>query len=111
MSRKQRLHDIFSTHFNPTYLVIEDETGNHSVPIHSESHFKVIMVSEMFLHKTRVARHRLVNQPILEEFSNGLHALSLHLFTPEEWQEKQETVAASPQCKGGSRKRCPSSRT
>jgi len=104
MSRKQRLHNNFSTHFNPTYLVIEDETGHHSVSIHSESHFKVIMVSKIFLDKTRVARHRLVNQFIMEEFSNGLHALSLHLFTPEEWRERQATVAASPQCRGGSRK-------
>ena len=103
MSRQQRLHETLSTQFSPQHLVVDDESGNHSVPTGSESHFKVLIVSDNFNQLTRITRHRLVNEFVMPEFSNGLHALSLHLYTPEEWERKKETVPASPECKGGSR--------
>lgn len=103
MSRQQRLHDTLFAQFSPAYLTIDDESGNHSVPVGSESHFKVLIVSDTFNQLTRIARHRLVNGAVMHEFSNGLHALSLHLYTPQEWEHKKTAVATSPECKGGSR--------
>jgi BolA protein len=102
MSRYQRLQDILSTHLSPTELAIDDETRQHSVPAGSESHFKILIVSESFHSLTRIARHRLVNQLVSQEFNNGLHALSLHLYTPTEWEQKNAPVRSSPSCKGGS---------
>jgi BolA-like protein 1 len=46
------------------------------------------MVSEEFKGKTPIARHRLVNGLLKEEFDLGLHALSLRLKTPEEWERE-----------------------
>lgn len=103
MSRQQRLHDAFSMHLEPIFLNIENETHQHSVPEGAESHFKVLIVSPTFQSLNRVARHRLVNHLIQHEFETGLHALSLHLYTPEEWERKDTPVQASPTCKGGSR--------
>jgi BolA protein len=103
MSRTHRLHTIISAHLAPQVLQIEDESHQHHVPAGAESHFKVCIVSEQFQDKTRVARHRLVNHLIQQEFDNGLHALSLHLFTPEEWADREKPVQPSPNCRGGSR--------
>lgn len=45
------------------------------------------IVSSEFAGKTQIARHRLVNSLLKDEFDNmGLHALSLRLKTPEEWE-------------------------
>lgn len=103
MSRQQRLHDAFLTHLQPVILKIDNETHQHSVPADSESHFKVLIVSPVFESMNRVARHRLTNRTIQQEFETGLHALSLHLYTPLEWDQKNAPVQASPTCKGGSR--------
>ena len=32
------------------------------------------------------------------ELENGVHALSLHLFTQKEWKDKSEYVKDSPPC-------------
>ncbi len=103
MSRQQRLHAALSMHLEPMLLSIDNETHQHSVPVGSESHFKILIVSTRFQSLNRVARHRLVNHIVQNEFETGLHALSLHLYTPEEWEQKCTPVQASPTCKGGSR--------
>lgn len=47
------------------------------------------MVSPAFKGKTPIARHRMVNSLLKDEFDNhGLHALSLRLKTPEEWEKE-----------------------
>lgn len=105
MTRQQRIHEIISTTLSPAHLKIEDETQNHSVPVGSESHFKLLIVSSHFKQLNRVARHRLINHLVTHEFSRGLHALSLHLYTPDEWEQKNTGIPASPICKGGSRQK------
>jgi BolA protein len=101
MNRQTRFQHIFSTNLAPTHLSIDDETHQHHVPVGAESHFKVIIVSTHFESLSRVARHRMVNALIQNEFSAGLHALSLHLYTPSEWIQKTAEISPSPVCKGG----------
>jgi BolA protein len=98
MSRQQRIYDALFNHLAPDPLIVENESNQHNVPKGSETHFKVIAVSEKFETLRPVARHRQVNQLLTDEFSSGLHALSLHLFTPSEWQEKKTGARASPAC-------------
>lgn len=52
--------------------------------------FAVLIVSAAFAGKPQIARHRMVNSLLKEEFdpSVGLHALSLRLKTPEEWERE-----------------------
>ncbi len=101
MSRLQRMNDALSSAFNPDVLTIEDESSRHHVPAGAESHFKVIAVSARFDGENRVARHRLVNACLNAEFSTGLHALSLHLYTPDEWRRRLRDVPNSPACRDG----------
>ena len=79
------------------HLEIENESRFHSVPPHSESHFKVTIASDTFArHKTRVQRHRLVNDVLKEELANGVHALSIHPFTMDEWVAVNGETPKSP---------------
>lgn len=98
MSREQRINDALSTQLKPESLSIENESFRHQVPAGSESHFKIIAVSSTFIGLRPIARHRLVNTLLAAEFASGLHALSLHLYTPEEWQRQTEGAPTSPPC-------------
>jgi BolA protein len=101
MSRKNRIEKLLNQEFVPVYLNVEDESANHHVPEGSQTHFKITVVSSRFIDLSRIARHRLLNQLLKEEFELGLHALSMHLFTPDEWENQSKTVLQSPVCKGG----------
>lgn len=89
-------------HFSPSHLEVINESHQHSVAPGSETHFKVIMTSTQMEGLSKVNRHRQLNKALKPAFEQGLHALSLKLYTPEEW--KDATVPESPRCFGGSKK-------
>ena len=47
------------------------------MPKGSETHFKVVVVSEAFDGEPLIDRHRKVNAALAEELAQGLHALSI----------------------------------
>jgi BolA protein len=98
MSRKKRIYNALSMKLTFDSLEIDDESHGHNVPTGAETHFKVVAVSTEFKNLNRVARHRLINTALADEFSAGLHALSLHLYTPDEWSKKITGVTTSPLC-------------
>jgi stress-induced morphogen len=78
----------------------------HNVPANSETHFKVIVVSDQFVQlPTPLQRHRRVNEILKEELQGPVHALSIVTKTPEQWKSMQESgnveIGASPNCRGG----------
>ncbi|MCB1664527.1 MAG: BolA/IbaG family iron-sulfur metabolism protein [Pseudomonadales bacterium] len=81
-------------------LDIVNESHKHAGP-GTETHFKVTAVSPVFTGMSPVKRHQhlyaLLSQPLQE----GVHALALHTYTPEEWAHRQSTAPASPDCMGG----------
>lgn len=99
MSVKQIITEKLTAALSPVYLEVINESDNHHVPPNSETHFKVIIASEAFEGQRLIGRHRSVNQALAEEFANGLHALSMHTFTPSEWQAEAD-VPNSPKCRG-----------
>lgn len=75
----------------PTVLVIENEShkhaghaGNPSGAADAETHFNVRVEADAFEGMKLLARHRVINDLLKEEFEKGLHALSLKLATPGE---------------------------
>lgn len=49
-------------------------------------HFEALVVSSLFLGKSRVQRQQMVNAALRSYFDSGeLHALSMKTVTPEEW--------------------------
>lgn len=99
--------------FSPIHhMEVWNESYMHNVPTGSETHFKVIIVSEKFSSvKTPIGRHRLVNDVLKDEESGQLpvHALSIVAMTPDKWQERlskeggnsDAMVGPSPTCRGG----------
>ncbi len=103
--RNQRLNDKLYSELGPAYLYIEDESGNHNVPEGAESHFKVVIASDVFQGLSKVERHQKVYSVLNEEFKKGLHALSIRAYTLSEWEkEKSHSDFISPECLGGSKK-------
>lgn len=89
--------------FSPDHLQVINESASHNVPDGSESHFKVVLVSQSFEGQSAVKRHQSVYSVLAAELQSGVHALALHTYLPIEWK-KQESVPNSPNCLGRSSK-------
>lgn len=90
--------------FTPSVLEVINESHQHNVPPGSESHFKVVIVTDQFDGKRLLARHRMINQLLAEELAEHIHALALHTYTQHEWSANQgEQAPLSPKCMGGSK--------
>jgi BolA family transcriptional regulator, general stress-responsive regulator len=86
------------TECHPEHMELINESHMHAGPA-TESHFKLIMVSTQFSELKSVKRHQLVYRILKEELAGPVHALALHLSTPEEWKA-QNVVPDSPLCSG-----------
>ena len=101
MGIQQAIENKVKQEFQPEFMDIENESHRHSGPA-AESHFKLTVVSERFDGLGLVKRHQRVYGLLAEEMAGELHALALHLYTPEEWHSRQQQVRSSPDCRGGS---------
>ena len=102
MSIQTQIEQKLGEAFDIDHLSVINESNNHNVPAGSESHFKVIMAAKQFTGQRALARHRAVNKVLADELANHIHALALHLYTPEEWQAHLgDAVPNSPDCLGG----------
>ena len=103
MSIQSVIEQKLQTEFNPQQLEVTNESFMHNVPPGSETHFKVVLVSDAFAGKRPVARHQAVYKALAEELAGPVHALALHTYTGAEWQEAAQAAPDSPQCRGGSK--------
>ncbi len=89
--------------FGPEVLQVINESYMHAVPEGSESHFKVVIVTDQFDGKRQVARHQAIYGLLAEELQGPVHALALHTYTNSEWAENAGNAPQSPDCLGGSK--------
>ena len=101
MQIQQAIEDKLKVQFSPLHIEVVNESHMHNVPAGSESHFRVVLVSETFSGKPLIQRHRAVNNSLDAELKGQVHALALHAMTPEEWFAKGGQVPESPPCLGG----------
>lgn len=103
MKVQQTIEEKLVQGLAPGFLSVENESHMHSVPPNSETHFKVVAVSDAFEGKRKVARHQQIYALLKEELDGPVHALALHTYTETEWQETQQQAPDSPNCMGGSK--------
>jgi len=101
MTMLEIVKEKLNQQFSPGIVQVDNESHMHNVPAGSESHFKVVVVSDKFQEKSLIQRHRLINQCLAVELKSGIHALAIHTFTEDEWSAKQDKDMQSPQCHGG----------
>ena len=81
MSRRDRINHALTQALHPTALEVIDEShlhaGHSGAQPGGETHYRVIISARAFQGTTLVARHRLINEALRDEFATGLHALAI----------------------------------
>jgi BolA protein len=74
--------------FTPLSLTVLDESDRHQGHAGhrraGETHFRVYIVADAFRGKSRIARHRMINEMLADELKSGIHALAIHAAAPDE---------------------------
>jgi stress-induced morphogen len=81
---------------NVSSLKVINESFMHNVPKDSESHFKIVIVSNDFKNLSLIQRHKLVYKS-LDNIMNNIHALSIQSFSDDEFA-LNPIILDSPEC-------------
>ena len=85
---KDAIAEKLAAAFAPERLDVQDESHRHEGHAGhrpgGQTHFRVDIVSEAFRGKSRIERHRMINQTLAHELSSGVHALAIHASAPGE---------------------------
>ncbi|MEZ5775190.1 MAG: BolA family protein [Hyphomicrobiaceae bacterium] len=88
MSVESRIREKLAEAMPDAAITIENEShlhhGHHGSPQTGESHFRLHIVSESFVGKSRIERHRIVNEILAAELAGPVHALALRAKAPGE---------------------------
>lgn len=88
MGTRDAITDKLTKAFAPARLDVIDESHQHEGHAGhrpgGETHFRVHIVSEAFRGKSRLERHRIVNEILADELKTGVHALAIHASAPDE---------------------------
>lgn len=103
MNVQDQVAERIAARLDCQHLEVINESHKHRVPKGSQSHFKVVVVSDEFANERLIARHRLINETLADMLAGQIHALALHTYTTQEWREKNGDAPMTPPCKGGER--------
>lgn len=86
----QAIIDCLKQHFAPQVFEWIDESHKHigHVGHRGGGHYRLIMVSHAFEGQNRIERQRSVQTILKDFYPEHIHALSLSLHTPQEYQQK-----------------------
>jgi BolA protein len=88
MSVESTIRDKLVQALQPTRLDVVNEShlhaGHRSSPGTGDSHFRVVIEAPVFAGKSRLQRHRLVNETLAAELAGTVHALAIKASAPGE---------------------------
>jgi len=88
MATRDLIVEKLTNAFAPASLDVVDESHQHAGHAGhregGETHFRVYIVAEVFRGKSRLERHRMINQTLVGELAGGVHALAIHASVPGE---------------------------
>ena len=86
MGTREHIAEKLTKAFAPARLDVVDESHQHAGHAGhrpgGETHFRVTIVADAFRGKSRLERHRMVNETLADELKGGVHALAIHAAAP-----------------------------
>ncbi len=83
---KERMAQTLAENFSPSHLEVIDESHLHAGHVgarpEGETHFRIRITAEGFRGKTRLQRHRMVNEALASELAGPVHALAISADAP-----------------------------
>jgi len=88
IASKEEIITVLMRFLQPSYLDVQDEAHLHTGHTHAESgHFRINIVADCFIGKTRLTRHRMVYNALKSLVGISPHAVAIRAITPDEYAQ------------------------
>ena len=91
MNRKTKIEKMINDRFQPYFFSVKDVSeqhrGHQSFKENVESHFEVIIVSQKFDNKSKILRHRMINEGLQKEFLSDMHSVTIKAHSINEYKK------------------------
>lgn len=86
MDLQKKIEELLILNFNPLFLKVINESDQHQGHSNAnlESHWAIILQSEVFQNLTRVQRHQKVYEVLGDFIPHPIHALRMQLLAPND---------------------------
>jgi BolA protein len=88
MTVRDTIADKLTQAFAPIHLDVIDQShlhaGHAGARAGGETHFSIHIMSQAFRGKSRIERHRMVNDALASELKDRVHALAIRATAPGE---------------------------
>ena len=84
--RVAKIEKLLTEAFQPSHLLVKDQShlhAGHAGAQDGRGHFDVTIVSNAFVGKSPLARHRLIYDALGTLMETDIHALRIHASTPD----------------------------
>ena len=100
MSDAEQIEAKLIAAFTPERMRIDNDSSRHAGPA-QDSHFRLVLVAEVFAGQSLVARQRQVYACLASELAGPVHALQMKCLTPAEYLAAGGEVELKvPPCRG-----------
>ena len=93
---QNKIDKLLRDNLNVSKLIIRNDSNKHNVPLNSESHFSVQIVSDDFQELSQIQRHKIVYK-VVEGILTEIHAFSIIAMTTSEFNENP-SLRDTPDC-------------
>ncbi|KYH12745.1 MULTISPECIES: BolA family protein [Neorickettsia] len=89
-TRSKQIETSIYNVLDVVYCEVKNISESHRGHVdHSQdSHFEIVVVSPSFRGLSKISRHRMIFKILEEHFKLGLHALSMKLWTEDEYKNQ-----------------------
>ncbi len=88
MNRKAKITNILNKNLNLHKCIVSDVSNLHKGHIGykegEETHFEITIISNDFENKSKLERHKIVNELLKDQFTRSVHSISFKLMTKKE---------------------------
>lgn len=93
MNLEDQIKKRVTQHLHPHLLEVLDESAMHGS---SNSHYRLLVVSDLFVDMSSIQRHRKVYEAIGQDILGQIHAFSQQTYTIEEWNQSGIQTSSPP---------------
>ncbi|QCI17854.1 BolA family transcriptional regulator [Buchnera aphidicola (Acyrthosiphon lactucae)] len=85
----EKIKKCLTSKINISFIKIYDDSLFHNHPEKGFTHLRILIISNNFINKKLIDRHRLIFSVLSKTLKKNIYSLTLNTYTLNEWESKK----------------------